>query len=199
VGHSLGAIISAEYAVSWPEDVIRMVLVNLPRYRSPEEAHLLFYAGSPNYRKLLGEHSIAANVAQLRRTGVDLFLRYALSFPFGVYADCRKFTLRSLTSTLLDSLIQYRVDDTLSKLKGTPTLLIHGKRDTVAPLANIRGLVDTYPFMRLEAIDNSGHHVLLTHSRKCMRLIGRFLGEADPGALRRSEPLAHGRSDSPRP
>jgi len=177
VGHSLGAIVSAEYAAAWPEDVLRMVFVSLPRYRSAEEAHLLFWAGSPNYRKLLGEHSMAANVAQLRRTGVDLFLRYALSFPFAVYADCRKFTLRSLTSTLHDSLIHYNVDRAIARLHGTPTLLIHGGRDTVAPLENVRDLVDAYPFMRLEAIETSGHHVLLTHSRRCLRLIEGFLDE----------------------
>lgn len=199
VGHSLGAIVSAEYAARWPEDVRRMVFVNLPRYKSPEEAHLLFYAGSPNYRKLLGEHSLAANVAQLRRTGVDLFLRYALSFPFAVYADCRKFTLRSLTSTLLDSLIHYSVDDALARLDATPTLLIHGKRDTVAPMRNIEGLIEKYPFMRLEAIENSGHHVLLTHSRRCLRLIDGFLGEERPVSLRSSEPVGPGRSDPLRP
>jgi len=199
VGHSLGAIVSVEYAARWPEEVRRMVLVNLPRYNSPEEAHLLFYAGSPNYRKLLGEHSMAANVAQLKRTGVDLFLRYALSFPFAVYADCRKFTLRSLTSTLLDSLIHYSVDGALEKLSGTPTLLIHGKRDTVAPIRNVEGLTERYPFMRLVAIDKSGHHVLLTHSRKCLRLIAGFLGDQSSVSLRSSEHVAPGRSDPLRP
>lgn len=171
IGHSLGAIISVEYAARWPGDVRALVLVNLPRYLSAEEAHLLFYAGSPNYRKLLGEHSVAGNIAQLKRTGVDLFLRYAVSFPLAVYADCRKFTLRSLTSTLLHSLIHYSVDDALDGLDPVPTLLIHGVRDTVAPLGNIEPLVDLYPFMQLETIQGSGHHVLLTHSRRCLGLI----------------------------
>lgn len=178
VGHSLGSIVSLEYAAKWPDEVRSMVLVNLPRYTSPEEAHLLFYAGSPNYRKLLGEHSIAENLAQLRRTGVDLFVRYALSFPLAVYADCRKFTLRSLTSTLLHSLIHYSVDGTLDRVPPVPTLLIHGERDTVAPVDHVRDLPARYPQMTLETIERSGHHVMLTHSRRCLGLMEPFLEAA---------------------
>ncbi len=189
LGHSLGAIISVEYAAEWPEDVRALVLVNLPRYRSAEEAHLRFYAGSPNYRKLLGEHSVAGNIAQLRRTGVDLFIRYAVSFPFAVYADCRKFTLRSLTSTLLNSLIHYNVDEALDRLEPVPSLLIHGARDTVAPLENVRPLVGRYPFMRLETIQGSGHHVLLTHSRRCLDLIGEHIASAFPAGRTGRVPL----------
>lgn len=178
VGHSLGSLVSIEYAAAWPGEVKSMVLVNLPRYLSSEEAHLLFYAGSPNYRKLLGEDSLASNLAQLRRTGMELFLRYAFSFPFAVYADCRKFTLRSLTSTLEHSLLHYRVDEAIAKLPPIPTLLIAGERDTVAPLEKIRSLPGKYPFMRLETIDHSGHHVILTHTRRCLDLIEPVLRDA---------------------
>jgi pimeloyl-ACP methyl ester carboxylesterase len=186
IGHSLGAIVAVEYAAQWPDSVDRLVLVNLPRYSSPQEAHLLFYAGSPNYRKLLGEHSLSENLAQIRRTGFDLFFRYALRFPLAVYADCRKFTLRSLTSTLLSSLIHYSVDSALDRLRPGPILLIHGVRDTVAPIRNVRPILERYPFMRMEAIESSGHHVILTHSRRCLRLIEAFLAE-NPGARSKVE------------
>jgi pimeloyl-ACP methyl ester carboxylesterase len=180
VGHSLGSIVACEYAAAWPGDVERMVLFNLPRYDSPEQAHLLFWDGSPNYRKLLGEHSVSENLAQIRRTGVDLFLRYALRFPFAVYADCRKFTLRSLTSTLLHSLIHYSVDPALGRLRPLPVLLVHGARDTVAPIENVRDLPARYPFMRLEVVEGSGHHVLLTHTRRSLQLIEEFAAERSP-------------------
>jgi pimeloyl-ACP methyl ester carboxylesterase len=178
VGHSLGSIVSVEYAAAWPGEVRALALVNLPRYESAEEAHLRFYSGSPNYRKLLGEHSIAETLAQLRRTGFDLFLRYALSFPFSLYADCRKFTIRSLTSTLLHSLIHYSVDDALNRLPPIPTLLIHGIRDTVAPLENLKPVMERHPSMRLERIPGSGHHVLLTHTRRCLNLITPLIDQA---------------------
>jgi len=185
VGHSLGAIIACEYAAAWPEEVPRLVLFNLPRYNSPEEAHRVFWLGSPNYRKLLGEDSVSENLAQLRRTGIDLFLRYALRFPFAVYADCRKFTLRSLTSTLWHSLLSYSVDDVLDRLKPLPILMVHGQRDQVAPIENVRPILPRFPFIRMDEIADSGHHVFLTHTRTCLNLIEAF--EAQTAAAIRSE------------
>jgi len=177
VGHSLGALVTAEYAAMWPQDVSRVVLLNLPRYESPEQAHTIFWSGSPSYRKLLGEHSISENLAQLRRTGVDLFLRYAVNLPLAVYADARKFTLRSLTSTIWHTLLNHKIDETLERLSPSPVLLIHGVRDQVAPVASIRPLPAKYPFMRLEEIAESGHHVFLTHTRLCLGLVESFVRE----------------------
>lgn len=180
VGHSLGAIVATEYAAAWPEDVSRIVLFSLPRYESPEEAHTLFWNGSPSYRRLLGEQSISRNLAQLRRTGLDLFLRYALKLPFAVYADARKFTLLSLTSTLSNSLLNYNVDTALRRLPPIPILLVHGRRDQVAPITNVRPLPGIYPFMRMEEIADSGHHIFLTHTRRCLQLVESFVQDGQP-------------------
>ncbi len=182
VGHSLGALIGIQYAVLHDEEVPALVLLNLPRFGSSEEAHRLFWLGSPSYRKLLNEHSLSQNLSQIRRSGVDLFLRYLLTFPWGVVADCRKFTLRSLTSTLEHCLLNYRLDDTLPELRPRPVLLLHGRRDGVAPFENVRDLPERYPYMRLEAIPSSGHHVFLTHTRQCLAVIEDFLDRTWPGS-----------------
>jgi len=176
VGHSLGALIAVDYAVNHGADVEALVLINMPRFHSSEEAHRLFWLGSPSYRKLLNEHSIAQNISQMRRSGVDLFLKYVVRFPWGVLADCRKFTMRSLTSTLEHCLLNYRVDENLQLLEPRPVLLLHGRRDGVAPFSHVEELPKIYPWMRLEAIPSSGHHVFLTHTRRCLRAIEEFLG-----------------------
>ncbi|HEY3176294.1 MAG TPA: alpha/beta hydrolase [Candidatus Polarisedimenticolia bacterium] len=183
IGHSLGALISIEYAIEHPEEVQALILLNLPRYASSEEAHQLFWLGSPSYRKLLNEHSLVENLYQVRRSGIDLFLKYLVRFPWGVVADCRKFTMRSLTSTLEHCLLNYRLDDVLPNLQAVPVLILHGRRDGVAPVGNVRDLPRKYPFMRLEVIESSGHHVFLTHTRRCLRLIEGFL--ASPEVLAR--------------
>jgi pimeloyl-ACP methyl ester carboxylesterase len=175
IGHSLGALIGIQYAIENPGDVEALVLLNLPRFRSAEEAHRLFWLGSPQYRKLLNEHSVAQNLAQVRRSGVDLFLKYLVRFPWGVVADCRKFTMRSLTSTLENCLLNYRLDEVLPSLRPLPVLLVHGLRDGVAPFDNIKDLPSRYPFMRLEVIPSSGHHAFLTHTRRSLRIIEDFL------------------------
>ncbi|HZI95066.1 MAG TPA: alpha/beta hydrolase [Patescibacteria group bacterium] len=192
VGHSLGALISIDYAIEHSEDVEALVLINLPRFQSAEEAHRLFWLGSPSYRKLLNESSLSENISQIRRSGVDLFIKYMVRFPWGVLADCRKFTMRSLTSTLEHCLLNYRVDESLTKLASRPVLLIHGVRDGVAPYSNIEDLPKIYPFMRVEAIPSSGHHVFLTHTRRCLRTIEDFLEKS----VSKAGPAGHdGRND----
>ncbi|MGH9869192.1 MAG: alpha/beta fold hydrolase [Candidatus Polarisedimenticolia bacterium] len=175
VGHSLGALVAIQYCIDHGQDVDALVLINLPRFNSPEEAHRLFWLGSPQYRKLLNEHSVAENLAQMKRTGVDLFLKYLVRFPWGVVADCRKFTMRSLTSTLENCLLNYRLDEVLPRMPDRPTLLIHGLRDGVAPYDNVKDLPRTHSYMTLETIAGSGHHVFLTHTRRCLQVIEAFL------------------------
>ena len=189
VGHSLGALIAIEYAIEHPDEIAALVLINLPRHTSAQEAHDLFWLGSASYRKLLNEHSISENLAQIRRMGIDLVLRHVVKFPWGVVADCRKFTMRSLTSTLEHSLLNYRLDEVLPKLRPVPVLLIHGMRDPVAPFRNIEDLPLKYPFMRFSLIPSSGHHVFLTHSRRCLRIIEEFISSPAVRADEGSEPI----------
>ena len=117
-------------------------------------------------------------------------LRYARRFPWTVLMDARKFTFLSLTSTLENCLLNYRVDPTLARVPSLPTLLIHGERDQVAPLAHVEGLPRDYPWMRLLAIPGSGHHVLHTHGHAVRQAIRDFLGEE--GGRPRSGPDPHG-------
>lgn len=177
VGHSLGTLIALEYTIAYPENVRRLALLNLPRHYSRAEAHRIFCEGSPSYRKLLQQHSVRASFTQLRRSGVSMSLRYARHFPWGVLLDARKFTFLSLTSTLENCLLNYQVDPALARMPDRPTLLVHGERDQVAPLAHVRELPEKYPWMRLVSIPGSGHHMLHTHGREVVQAIREFLIE----------------------
>lgn len=180
VGHSLGSLIALEYAALHGDHLRGMVLLNLPRHFSYGEAHGIFWRGSPSYRRLLQERSLRASLGQLRRSGLTMSLRYARRFPWTVLMDARKFTFLSLTSTLENCLLNYRVDPTLARVPALPILLIHGERDQVAPLAHVAGLPVDYPWIRLLAIPGSGHHVLHTHGQAVRRAIREFLGEGRP-------------------
>ena len=177
VGHSLGGLIALNYAARNPEHVTRLVLLSLPRYADPVTAHHLFWRGSPHYRRLLKEHSLAETLAQMKRSGLELTLRYMLRFPWAVLIDSHKFTLKSLTSTLEHCLLNYRIDAVLPQVPSLPCLLIHGEQDSVAPLDHVRGLPQQYPYMRLEVIPRTGHHLFLTDTRRCLALIDPFLDE----------------------
>ncbi len=180
VAHSLGSLIALEYAALYGGHVERMILLSLPRFSNPATAHEIFWRGSPHYRRLLNEHSLAETLAQMKRSGLELTLRYMFRFPWSVLIDSHKFSFKSLTSTLEHCLLGYRVDRILPSVPPLPTLLIHGEQDSVAPLANVRPLPGIYPHMRLETIRGTGHHLFLTHTRQCLDLIRSFLPRTGP-------------------
>jgi pimeloyl-ACP methyl ester carboxylesterase len=175
VGHSLGGLVALEYAARYGHHVDRMVLLSLPRFTDPTTAHEIFWRGSPHYRRLLNEHSLAETLAQMKRSGIEITLRYFFRFPWPVLIDAHKFTFKSLTSTLEHCLLSYQVDRILPAVPAIPTLLIHGEQDSVAPLAHVRHLPSTYDYMHLETVRGTGHHLFLTHTRRCLALIEAFL------------------------
>src|SRR5262245_9631023 len=181
VGHSLGGLIALEYAARYGAHVRRMILLSLPRFSDPATAHARFWSGSPHYRRLLNEHSLRETLSQMKRSGLELTLRYMLRFPWTVLVDSHKFTFRSLTSTLESCLLNYQVDGILPSVPPVPTLLIHGEQDSVAPIAMVLDLPDRYPQFRLAAVRGTGHRVFLTHTRRCLDLIQTFLLEHRDG------------------
>jgi len=183
VGHSLGAILALELAARRPALVDRLVLLNLPRFSDPASARRIFWNGSPSYRKLLQQHSLRANLSQLRRTGFVPAVRNVWGIPLQVLADSRRFTFQSLTSTLENCLLNYSVDPVLERAPRRPTLLLHGRRDQVAPFDRVKELASRHDHMELRSFPGSGHHVLHTHPSACLLLIRAHLsGRELPGA-----------------
>jgi pimeloyl-ACP methyl ester carboxylesterase len=180
VGHSLGSLVALEYAARYGAHLNRMVLFSVPRFSDPVTAHAIFWKGSPHYRRLLDEHSLKETLAQMRRSGLEITARYLFRFPWSVLVDSHKFTFKSLTSTLEHCLLNYQVDRVLPSVPPIPILLVHGERDSVAPLDHLRVLPSAYPFMRLETIRGTGHHLFLTHPRRCVSLISGFIDSGAP-------------------
>ena len=171
VGHSLGSVLALELAARHPQRVARLALLNVPRYTDPDEAHKLWIAGSASYRNLLSVNSLSANLAQVRRTGFRLTSKYVRRLPIAVLADARRFTFRSLTSTLEHCLLHYRVDDVLEAIPEAPSLLILGDHDQVAPLEGLLDLPTRRKNVAVHVIHGAGHHPFHTHTSECLRLI----------------------------
>jgi pimeloyl-ACP methyl ester carboxylesterase len=181
VGHSLGAIVGLEYLVRHPGAFERMAILSLPRYASREEAHTLFLEGSVNYRRILGVNDWNACLRSIRRVGPEVFLNYVARFPLRVIRDSKKWSLRSLLTTLENCLLEYRVDEVLERVPPVPALLLHGARDRVTPLANVRPAAER-PGWRLAVVEGTGHHLFLTHPQACLREIRAFFGAAAAAA-----------------
>ena len=177
IGHSLGGLVALEYAARYRAHVRRMILLSLPRFTDAATAHALFWRGSPHYRRLLNEHSLVETLSQMKRSGLEIAVRYLFRFPWSVVIDSHKFTFKSLTSTLEHCLLNYQVDRILPSVPPVPTLLIHGEQDSVAPFDHVRHLPELYPYMRLRTIAGTGHHLFLTHTAMCLDLLREFLNE----------------------
>jgi pimeloyl-ACP methyl ester carboxylesterase len=180
IGHSLGAIIALEYAAAYGENVDRLLLFSLLSHRDEEAAHSLFFQGSPSYRNLLVSNTLQDNFSQIKGTGLNMSLLYLSKIPISVLIDSRKFTFRSLTSTLENCLLKYRTDQVFSRIKNIPIKAIHGGQDQVSPLKSILQLCDSVSSISLKIIENSGHHILLTHTDICLQEIQQFIEEKDP-------------------
>lgn len=180
IGHSLGGVLGMEMAAKYPDLVHRLTLMNIPRLSDPQMAHEIWFDGSASYRNLLMANSLRHNLAQVRRTGLRLTARYMRHLPWVVVADCRRFTFRSLTSTLEHCLLHYRVDELLPALPRLPILLIHGDADQVAPIEAAMGFPSVHPFPALRVIRGAGHHPFHTHTSTCMKLIHAHLEDREP-------------------
>lgn len=178
IGHSLGALLALEIAARQPGRVGRLGLISVPRFSDPDEAHHVWFAGSYSYRNLLAANSLAANLSQVRRTGVRLAARYVKRLPWSVVSDSRHFTFRSLTSTLEHCLLHYRLDDVLATLPELPVLIIHGQGDQVAPVERLMDLPSRHPHPVLHVIRGSGHHPFHTHGSLCLKLLKAHLAGA---------------------
>ena len=160
LGMSHGAAICIAYAVRHPERVARMVLcggfARGPLRRSDEEANRMFEAimslaalwgsDNPAFRQVFTSRFIPGGTDEQLRWFNDL---------------CRKTTSPELAGKLLRARAQTDVTSLLPQVR-TPTLVIHAREETVAPLAEGRLLATEIPgaqFVELE----SRNHVLLEH------------------------------------
>lgn len=177
VGHSLGGLLALELAARLAEGQVRsLVALNVPNFADAESAHRVMLAGSTSYRRLLTVDSLAANLSQMRRVGFRGTARLLRRLPWPVVVDARRFTFRSLTSTLEHCLLHYRMDPLIDRLPAElPLLLIHGARDQVAPLSGVLELADRTAAARLLVLPDAAHNPFHTHTRRCLALIGDFL------------------------
>ena len=188
LGHSLGALIAAEYAVAYPSHIDRLALVSIPLYANESYAHDLFWKGSPSYRNLLASNAFNKNFSQIKRSGLGMSLLYMSKIPTSVVLDCRKFTFRSLTSTLENCLLRYNAEQILDRISAFPILAIQGEKDQVSPVENIIDIQERLPHISLKLIKGSGHHIVLTHTAECMKEVLNFLADGKGPSNRPHEP-----------
>ena len=190
LGLSMGGMIAQELAIRFPDRVRGLVLGGTtpggPR------------AARPTVRELV---ALGGTVAGARGLGGALFSpEFRREHPERVRALLSYFARHRPTSRgALSHLGATVYHDTVSRLGRiqAPTLVMHGDRDAMAPLANARLLAERIPDAELAIIRGAGHAYALERPEESYAALVDWLDRREPippgqgrrGMAARAEPL----------
>ena len=146
VAHSLGALVGLGLAALPGRRVERLVLLNVPRFRdarrgAPRHARRILVVPNPVDGQLAGRELGAAPPHRMEADGPE-----HAADSVGRARGRAKFSFRSLSSTVENCLLHYRVDGVLARIPpDVPILFVHGDQDLVAPLRAIEELCHRRP------------------------------------------------------
>lgn len=170
VGHSVGAILAALWALHAP--VAGMILVGLPVYDDPVEARRHLAELSTLNRLTLSSSPLGQAVCSVMchtRPLWQLLAPYlAPGVPPPVARDAVQHTWTSLTGTL-EHCVFDAASEKLRLVTGIPVVLVHGTADRSAPIENVRQLVARNRGARLVELAGAGHDLPLSHSDEIAR------------------------------
>ncbi|MGQ4419202.1 alpha/beta fold hydrolase [Streptomyces sp. SAS_269] len=163
VGHSMGGMISQTIALSHPERVERMVLVNsIGRMTYSRGRGLLMAASTLAPYKLF----IAANIQRAFAPGhpreeVREYIRASAETP------------REVVMTLYGAMRAFDVLDRAGEIR-TPTLMVHGYHDIQLPVRQMLRLAKAYPDAVVRIID-AGHELPVEKPAELTAVLDTFL------------------------
>jgi len=177
VGHSMGALLALAYASRFPERVNRLVLISLPWFRDEHEARERI-AKTSLFNRLLAmdtplAHVVCAGMCHLRPILMTLMPYLMRNVPAAVARDSLRHTWISYSRTLRHVIFEARTDEWVRSVHG-PLEFVHGTRDDMAPIENVRRSVVAMPNVRLVELD-AGHNVIFTHGAALAAEIRSFL------------------------
>jgi len=177
-GWSLGAAVALTWALRFPEQVTRLILV----------ASTPCFATRPDWPCGV-DAAVLREFEQGLQADYEGTLKRFLSLQARSGEDART-VMAQLRQTLfargrpdataltagLEILLQTDLRQHMQDVK-QPTLLIHGDHDTLVPLAAAQWLRDRLPQARLEVVKGSAHAPFLSHVREFIEQVTGFLHE----------------------
>jgi 2-hydroxy-6-oxonona-2,4-dienedioate hydrolase len=170
VGNSMGGWVAALYAITYPERVERLVLVDAAGFAPPKNFDVKQLAGlNPSTRE--GMRRLAALVFYDKQRfttddAIDLMLTQRLSAGDG-------YTIQSLIESIARR--EDMLDGRLARLK-QPTLIIWGRQDGLAPLAEFgERFKREIPGAELIVFDRCGHVPMVEKTTEFNAALLKFL------------------------
>ena len=160
-GHSMGAVLAAEFAARHPEVVGSVALVNFPYFHSEAEVRDIAKRLGLLARLTADNHWVARAtcgvMCALRPMLIFLAPRFTRRVPASVARDALRHNFTSYSRTLQNVVVRHRSDPALITLAERRVLLVHGEIDRVVPIDNVRALAERFHQWRLEEISGAGH------------------------------------------
>jgi len=181
VGHSMGAVVSLRYAATYPDDVLRLAVVDAPGVLHSSSttnqflAHFgLEFVRLPPIRPIGSSTSPASSrAAAAAEPRPQIILSSAQLRQRLLGADPAKIAGLAVASENLQQ--------ELPKVRAE-TLVVWGAQDTLAPLRTGKVLVLKLPRARLAVIERAGHELMLEAPERFRAVLEPFLERGLPVA-----------------
>ena len=175
-GHSLGAALALAWAARHPRRFGGLVLMGLPRYRSPQEARAHVAALGPLAYATVARPKLGAALCGLMCFGRP-FWRIAAPLlipdvPPDVARDGVLHTWRSYSRTLTHAILDVDIRALADRVRATglPVRLLHGDLDRQAPLQGISEVAQ-WTGWPLQVLRGSGHGLPIEQPHPCAEAI----------------------------
>ncbi len=177
VGWSLGGQVLIEASTQFKNKFKALILVGVsPRFTKSGDFP---YGQSPALVKRMMKDIKADYAETIKRfyglnfTEEELQKKVAQSF-IKLHNDKAEYLDSSSIYNSLDALYNLDLRDKLNKIE-TPTLIVHGSRDTVCPVETSKFLKDNLTNSTLKIFNNSGHAPFITESSQFNSAITSFI------------------------
>ena len=192
VGHSTGAILAAALAAARPSTVGALLLLGLPAFADEATARReigrlgllarLTVDGNPLARTL------CMAMCRLRPLATAIAPALMRDLSPSIAADGALHTWASYHRTLERVVLAHRVADNLRSV-AVPVILLHGERDTTAPLHYVRALADHVRAAGVPAelhVVDSDHHLAVRQPAAVASALAQLLGAPPSSPHRRA-------------
>lgn len=172
VGHSLGAALALIYAARNPEQVQALVLIALPHYGERKSTNR-WLRRHPQGWFMTNMVVTAAACLVTRRLLGRLLPRLLRDYPRQVAEDLVKHNVMASTTSLWEVLYHHDLTADADTLPASVPVL-HGTKDTTAPLEQVQSLASRRPNWQLRRLDGVDHHPWLRDPDICTAAISEI-------------------------